>query len=270
MHLTSRRLTITAYYRQAYLYAEMVRQMIVRDVRVRYSKGMAGIGLIALQPMFYAAGLLVVFYRFNMSDGQAMTEVLWSMGFGMVIWYFFSQAIVHGHKSVLEQRDLLNKVYFPRLVIPMSKTLVTGIESLFLLVPIIVFGLLIHGTRAALVLIWLALFLGFTILCSSAASLLTARWLAVRNIVPVVLQVGIILSPVGYDTNAMISDLPTWLQCVYGINPMVFWIETGRWLVGGTTVLGTAWMVAGLSSLMTVILSIMLIPKLDHNLSDIV
>ena len=162
--------------------------MIVRDVKVRYSKGLAGVGLIALQPMFYAAGLLVVFYRFNMSDGQAMTEVLWSMGFGMVIWYFFSQAIVHGHKSVLEQRDLLNKVYFPRLVIPMSKTLVAGIESLFLLVPIFVFGLLIHGPRAALVLIWLVLFLGFTILCSSAASLLTARWLAVRNIVPVILH----------------------------------------------------------------------------------
>jgi lipopolysaccharide transport system permease protein len=152
---------------------------------------------------------------------------------GMLPWTFFASALTEGGNSLTGNAGMISKVYFPRLVMIVSSVITNLIDAL------------ISGTFIVVLMMWYhfvppltALLLPFFILLSFAASLGAAIWVAAlmveyrdfRFIVPFVVQFGLYVSPVGFQS----SIIPERFRLLYAINPMVGIIDGFRWTLLGT------------------------------------
>ncbi|MEN9246141.1 MAG: ABC transporter permease, partial [Thermostichales cyanobacterium SRBZ-1_bins_19] len=147
---------------------------------------------------------------------------------GMLPWQFFAGSLAGCSQSLIHNANLLSKVYFPRLIVPLSAVVVSFVD--FLISGIIFVGLMLWYD---FIPSWKILMLPFFVLLAIAASLGAGLWLATLNVeyrdfqhvVPFLLQVGVYISPVGFS-SAIVPERWRWL---YALNPMVGVIDGFRW-----------------------------------------
>jgi len=218
--------TESHYWRDLWRYRELLGFLAWRDIKVRYKQTFLGAAWALLQP---AATLVVFTFVFGrlarMPSGDVPYPLL--VMAGLLPWQLFANALSSASGSLVSNTHLISKVYFPRLVVPLSALAVALVDFLIvaglylvlcawwhfwpdwriLLVPL--FGLL--GILAALGAgLWL--------------TALTVRFRDFRFIVPFLLQLGVFLSPVGFST----SNVPSW-RLLFSFNPMVAVIDGFRW-----------------------------------------
>jgi lipopolysaccharide transport system permease protein len=188
----------------------------------------------------------------------------------LVPWTFFANGLNQSSNSLVASANLLKKVYFPRLVIPIA-TVLAGVVD-FALSFVVLLGLMaFYGVAPTINLLWMPLFLLLALVTSLAVGLwmsaLNVKYRDVRYIVPFLIQVWMFSTPIVYPS----SLLPASWRTIYGLNPMVGVVEGFRWaLLGTNTLPGFMIVVSATAALVILIGGAFYFRHMEKSFADIV
>lgn len=201
---------------------------------VRYKQTVIGITWVIIRPLLTTVVLTVIFSKLARlpSDGAPYPVLVFS---AMLAWQFFASSLSESSTSLINNANLISKVYFPRIIIPASAVIVSLVEFLISFVILI---LLMAGYK--IIPHWRMLTLPIFILIAIAASLGAGLWLTSLNvkyrdfryIIPFIVQFGLYVSPVGFSS----AIIPQNWRLLYSLNPMVGVIDGFRWAILGERV----------------------------------
>jgi homopolymeric O-antigen transport system permease protein len=205
-----------------------------RDVKLRYKQTVLGVAWVVFQPLM-AAGLLYFAFRVvaGIEPPQGQSFFVFSFS-GLLAWNLFSATLSKTSLSMVGNSYLVSKVYFPRLVLPLSGTVSTLVDfAVSFCVLLVLFG--VYGLRPDLAVIvlpvWIVLVLCLAMGAGLVAASLTVTYRDVQHILPVIVPFLLYASPVAYDV-AQID--PRYQAAFYLLNPLAALIVGFRWSVMGT------------------------------------
>ena len=250
-------------------YRELLYFFVWRDVKVRYKQTALGIAWAVLQPLFMMIVFAVFFGRLAKVPSDGIPYALFSY-VGLMPWTLFATGVTMASNSVVGSSNLITKVYFPRLTIPIATILSTAVDFIFT-VPVLIGLMLYHGIAPTANVIWLPLFL----LLAMATSLGVGLWLSalnvqyrdVRYVLPFLTQIWMFATPVAYPSSLL--DEP-W-RSIFGINPMVGVIEGFRWaLLDTPTGPGLMLAVSVVTSALLLVSGAFVFRRMERTFADVV
>lgn len=256
------------YWNELWASRELLGMMVWRDIVVRYKQTAMGISWALVRPLATMLIFTLVFGKLANLPSHGAPYALMVFA-GLLPWLFFSASFSDASNSVIGNANLVSKVYFPRLIIPLASVLVGLVDFLLALLVYLLISF-VYGHPPGLQIVALPLFLLQLCLlilgCGLWVSALGVWYRDFRHLLPVVLQLGVYLSPVGFAS----AVVPEKWALLYALNPMVGLIDGFRWcLLGDGQPLRLA--VVGLSLFITMML---LLPGLgffrrsEHHFSD--
>jgi lipopolysaccharide transport system permease protein len=221
------------YWRDLWRYRELLGFLAWRDVKVRYKQAVLGAAWAVVQPAVQTFLLTFVFSKLAKMPGGDVPYPLLVLA-GLLPWQLFSGAFSGAGNSLVSNAHLISKIYFPRLIVPLSAVVVALIDMLILLIIALPYAM-IEGIYPTWRLLLLPIFVLGTMLVALGAGLwvtaLTVKYRDFRFITPFLLQIGMFVTPVGYRTDF----LPNWRDWL-ALNPLTSMVEGFRWcLLGGRT-----------------------------------
>ncbi len=255
--------------REVWQYRELLYFLIWRDINVRYRQTVFGIAWAIIQPFFAMVVFTLFFGRLAKLPSDGIPYPIFSYS-ALVPWTFFANGLAQAANSVVRDSNLVTKVYFPRLVIPIS-AVVGGVVDFGVAFIVLLGMMLAFGIWPTANVIWLP----FLVLLAMASALSVGLWLAalnvqfrdVRHVVPFLLQIWLFATPVLYSTTL----LPKAWHTVYGINPMAGVIEGFRWaLLGTQTRPGPIIIVSALTVLVLLVTGGWYFRRMERTFADIV
>jgi lipopolysaccharide transport system permease protein len=268
----------TQYWLDLWRGRELLGFMIWRDILVRYKQTLAGVAWSVLRPMMTMLAGTFIFQFVLRTGGIEGVPYPVVVYLAILPWQFFSDALSGISLSLTGNSGLLTKIYFPRLMIPLSRLAVGLVDFLIscaVLALIMAWYRFVPGPRVML----LPLFA----LLACAASLGMGLWLAALNvkyrdvmyIVPFILQFGAYVSPVFFPTERIYSSqvLPEWAKFAYALNPMVSVIDGFRWCVLGPGQVPMHWDAVGGSIALTalfVLIGVRYFRKTEATFADVI
>ena len=219
------------YWKDLWNYRELFFFLAWRDILVRYKQTVIGILWALVRPLVTMVVLTVVFGKWAKLPSEGVPYPILVFA-AMLPWQFFANSFSGASNSLISNTNLISKVSFPRLIIPISTIVVSFVD--FLISTIILFGLMIWYDFWPT---WWLFSLPLFVLIAMAASLGAGIWISALNvryrdfryIVPFIVQFGLYLSPVGFSS----SIVPDKWRLLYSLNPMVGVIEGFRWAILG-------------------------------------
>jgi lipopolysaccharide transport system permease protein len=224
--------------RELWQFRDLLFSLAGRDVKVRYKQTALGVAWIVLQPLLGAGILTFVFGKI----GNFNTSFLISFS-GMVIWNTFSSALTRSSGVMVGNQQLVSKIYFPRILLPVATLVSTLVDTTVTLVMLAILMLVYHQPPTLYLWLLPAFLLLALILALGIGLFLTAlavRFRDVQYMLPVMTQMLLWASPVAYTASYVIHRVPQY-QTLYFLNPLVALIEGFRWVVLGTRCPGAAW-----------------------------
>jgi lipopolysaccharide transport system permease protein len=219
-------------FRELWEYRELLYFLVWRDIKVRYKQTVLGVAWAILQPLATAAVFTIFFGRIIGISSDGLPYPLFAYS-GLVVWTFFAQGIAGSSNSLVGSANLITKVYFPRLVIPIASVL-SGFVDFAVALPLLIVMMAFYG-------IWpgpTVLVLPLIVLLAFIAALGIGLWLSalcvkyrdVRHVVPFLVQIWLFVTPVIYPASKVApalarAGLPVWLL---GLNPMTGVVEGFR------------------------------------------
>ena len=223
--------TESQYWKDLWRYRELFYFLAWRDILVRYKQTVIGIAWALIRPFLTMIVFTIVFGQLAKlpSDGSPYPILVFS---AMLPWQFFANALSECSNSLLSNANLISKVYFPRLIVPVSAVIVSFVD--FMISGIILLALMAWYN---FVPSWRILTLPLFILIGFAAAMGGGFWLSALNvkyrdfryIVPFIVQFGLYISPVGFSS----SVVPERWRLLYSLNPIVGVIDGFRWAILG-------------------------------------
>jgi lipopolysaccharide transport system permease protein len=219
------------YWRDLWRYRELAGFLAWRDIKVRYKQAVLGVAWAIIQPAVQTVLLTFVFGKLaKMPDGGLPYPLI--VLTGLLPWQLFTGAFTGTGNSLVGNSHLISKVYFPRLLVPLSSLGVALVDfgvTLALALPVIV----ILGGAPGWQLLLLPAFVFLALLIALGAGLwitaLTVKFRDFRFITPFILQIGVFVTPVGFRTD----NLPNWRDLL-ALNPLAGVVDGMRWsLLGG-------------------------------------
>ncbi len=229
-------------FRELKAYRELFFYFAWRDVKVRYKQSVLGIGWAILQPF----AMMVVFTLFfnkvaKVSSGN-VPYAIFSYS-GLLFWNYFSSALTRSSASLVANQGVITKIYFPRIIVPISATIVALMDFFFAFLVFIGLMLYYHIAPGAAGILFVIPAVIITFIAASGLgmflSAVNVKYRDVAQIVPFFIQVGLFLTPVIYP----ISLVPLRFQWILYLNPMTGVINAMRswWLHQGTV---NTWLLA--------------------------
>ncbi len=220
------------YWRDLWKYRELFYFLAWRDILVRYKQTVIGMAWALLRPFLTMVVFTFVFNGLAKLPTEGNTPYPILVYAAMLPWQFFSGALSECSNSLINNSNLLSKVYFPRLIVPTSAVIVSFVD--FMIAGMILLGLMAWYN---FVPDWRIITLPLFILIAFAASMGVGLWLAALNVeyrdfrylVPFLVQFGLYISPVGFSSKVV----PEQWRLLYSLNPMVGVIDGFRWAILG-------------------------------------
>ena len=221
------------YWQDLWRYRELFFILAWRDVAVRYKQTVVGFAWAFVRPFMTMVVFTVVFGHIaKLSSGDTTPYALMVYG-GLLPWTLFASVFGDASSSVMSNANLISKVYFPRMIVPLSTVVVGLIDfavSLSILVGLMIWYRFLPGWQSLLLPVFVALALLASIGPALWASAIVVKYRDFRFVVPFLLQFGLYASPVGFS-SAIVP--PEW-RLLYSLNPLVGIIDGFRWcIVGG-------------------------------------
>lgn len=220
------------YWQDLWRYRELFFILAWRDVAVRYKQTVIGVAWAFVRPFMTMVVFTVVFGKIAKlpTEGDAPYAIM--VFAGLLPWTLFASILTDASTSIVGSFSLISKVYFPRLIVPLSTVLVAVID--FAVSLSILAGLMVwYGVMPGWQILLLPVFVLLTLLCSIGPALWAAAILVkyrdFRFIVPFVTQIGLYISPVGFSGKIV----PEQWSLLYSLNPMVGIIDGFRWCILG-------------------------------------
>jgi lipopolysaccharide transport system permease protein len=222
------------YWLEIWRYRDLLFQLMRKDILLRFRQTLVGIAWMILRPLMFMAVLVFVFGQLAKLPSGEIPYPIFVLS-ALIPWQFATSTLTTVASSVVQNSHLVNKIYFPRLIIPLSslgaQVVELGISLFILLILMFWNGYYPRWQLLGLpvMIIWLsALSLGLGLWFSSL-SVLHRDFL---HILPLIVQVSLYLSPVGYSVDL----IPDPWKGVYAINPLVGFLEVFRWMMVGDAV----------------------------------
>lgn len=208
-------------------HADIILILAQRDIKVRYKQSLAGIGWAVIQPLLTMVVFTAVFAGVVNVTTHDSPYPLFSLA-ALVPWSYFVHAITKATSSLVADMNLVGRVYFPRLVLPISAIL-GGLVDFAIAFILLLIMLFIYGAAPTAAILLLPLYLLFAVLTALALSLwlsaINVQYRDVNNALPFFTQVLMFISPVAYPS----SVIPEKWQWLYALNPMATVIDGFRW-----------------------------------------
>jgi lipopolysaccharide transport system permease protein len=221
------------YWRELWHYRELFRVLAWRDVAVRYKQTVIGAAWAVIRPFLTMVVFTVIFGKLANLPSDGATPYAIMVFAGLLPWTFFSSELTDAANSVVGGANLISKVYFPRLILPIATVGVAFVDftiNFAILVVLMIWYRFVPSWQIVL----LPLFVVLAVLASLGPGLwltaLNVKYRDVRFVIPFLVQFGLYASPVGYSS----SIVPEQWRLLYSLNPMVGVIDGFRWcLLGG-------------------------------------
>jgi homopolymeric O-antigen transport system permease protein len=255
--------------REAWEYRELLFFFVWRDIKVRYRQTLLGAAWAVIQPLVTMVIFSVVFGRLAKLPSDGLPYPVFSFA-ALLPWELFSRALSDASGSLVNNQQLVTKIYFPKIFLPVSSILGGLVD--FAISLVILFGMMWYY---GIPLTWRILVLPILILFALATALAVAMWLGsfnvryrdVKYVLPFLTQIWLYASPVAYSSTL----IPKQWRGLYGLNPMAGVVEGFRWALLGTQT--TTGPMIGVSVLVVVVLlvaGLIYFQRMERTFADIV
>ncbi|MCM8812090.1 MAG: ABC transporter permease [Candidatus Omnitrophica bacterium] len=220
---------MVSHLKELYRFRDLLLSLAIRDIKVRYRQSLLGIAWAILQPLAFMAIFTLVFSKFGRMSSDGIPYPVFSYT-GLVPWVLFATAISLSVNSVAANMGLVKKIYFPREVFPLG--VIIGCLVDFLIASILVGVLMsLYKLPVTWQILWLpwiiAIEIGLLVGISLITSAVNVFYRDVKYILPIVVQLGLFVTPVIYSS----SSVPSKWRPFYMLNPMAVVIENVRKVV---------------------------------------
>ena len=255
--------------RELWAYRELLYFLIWRDIKVRYKQTVLGATWAIIQPFFTMVVFSLFFGKLAKIPSDGIPYPIFSYA-ALVPWSFFANGLNQASNSLVGNSNLINKVYFPRMTMPIASVL-GGIVD-FALAFIMLIGMIFYyGMVPTVNVVWLPFFLMLAFVTSLGVSLwLSAMYVQfrdVRHIIPFLTQIWLFATPIAYPSSLLSEPWRT----IYGINPMVGVVEGFRWaLLGSHAAPGPIIVVSSMAAMGLLISGAFYFRRMEKTFADVV
>ena len=217
--------------RELWSYRELIYFLTWRDIKVRYKQTALGVAWVLLQPLALMVVFTLLFGRIAKIPSEGIPYPLFAYA-GLLPWQLFSRALSDTTNSLLRDHRLVSKIYFPRVIIPLSATLATMVDFV-IASGVLVVLMIVYGVAPGSALVNLPLFVALMFVTALGIGLwlsaLNVRYRDIGFMVPFLNQFLLLMTPVVYPSTIV----PEKFRMIYALNPMVGVIEGFRWSLFG-------------------------------------
>lgn len=251
-------------------YRELLYFLTWRDIKVRYKQTVLGAAWAILQPFMTMVVFSLFFGRLTNMPSDGVPYPIFNFA-ALVPWTFFATGVTASSSSLVTNSNLLKKVYFPRLTIPLATVLSGTVDFLIAFVVLIVM-MLFYGIVPTTNVIFLPFFLLLAFITSFGVGLwlsaMNVQFRDVRYIVPFLIQLWLFATPIVYPSSLI--DNPT-IRTLYGINPMTGVVEGFRWaLLGVKTAPGPILIVSTAVAVLLMVSGLYYFRRMEKTFADVV
>jgi lipopolysaccharide transport system permease protein len=218
-------------WRELWAYRELLYFFVWRDIKVRYKQTIIGAGWAIIQPFFTMIVFSLFFGKLAKIPSEGLPYPVFYYS-ALLPWTYFAGALQNATNTMVEHQRVITKVYFPRVILPLSATL-SGLVDFGIAFTILIGLMIYYGLLPTVAVLLLPLFLLLAVVTALGAGLwfsaLNAIYRDVRYAVPFLIQFWMFASPVAYPSS-LVPERWRWL---YGLNPMAGVIEGFRWALTG-------------------------------------
>lgn len=255
-------------FHEIWSYRELITSFTLRDIRLRYKQTGLGIAWAVLQPLLIMIVFSLFFGKLAKIPSDGIPYPLFVLT-ALLPWTLFAEGLTRSTSSMITNANIMTKVYFPRLVMPMSSILSPLVDFAVSLI-ILVVMMFYYGFIPTVNIVFLPLF----ILLALVTSLGVGLWLSALNVkyrdfqytVPFVIQIWMFASPVVYASTLVPESLRIW----YGLNPMTGVIEGFRWAILGANPPGAMILVSICMVIVLLISGMFYFRRMEQYYADIV
>lgn len=264
-------------FRELWLYRELLYFLTWRDVLIRYKQTALGAIWAIIQPVMQMVVFSLFFGRLAGVPSEGIPYPIFNYA-ALLPWNYFANALLNSSNSLVTSSNLITKVYFPRLIVPISSAL-SGIVD-FSVAFIVLIGMMIYydatpgsgftiqiGSRTLLLPLFLLLALITALGVSLWLSALNVKYRDVRYVIPFLSQFWMFATPVIYPSSLV--ENPLW-RTLFGLNPMVGVVEGFRWALLGTNPPGPMMILSVLVSLVIFISGLFYFRRMEKTFADVV
>jgi len=250
-------------------YRELLFFLTWRDIKVRYKQTALGAAWAILQPFLTMVVFSVFFGNLAKVPSDGLPYPIFSYT-ALLPWQLFAYALSGSGNSLVANQRLITKVYFPRLVIPISSVL-SGLVDFAIAFIVLVGMMLYYKVYPTWAIVTLPFFLLLAILTALAVgmwlSALNVQYRDVRYVIPFLTQFWLFLTPIAYPS----SLVPEWIRPLYGLNPMVGVVEGFRWaLLGNTNEVGPLVFVSAIVVVILLVGGVVYFKRMEKTFADVI
>jgi len=250
-------------------YRELLYFLVWRDIKVRYKQTALGAAWAIIQPFFSMVVFSLFFGKLAKMPSDGIPYPIFAFS-GLVPWTFFANGLAQSANSLVDSANLIKKVYFPRLTIPIANVL-SGLVDFSLAFMVLIGMMLWYGIIPTGRILWLP----FLLLLAFVTALAVGLWLSVLNVeyrdvkytIPFLTQFWMFATPIVYPSTLLKEPWRT----VYGLNPMVGVVEGFRWaLLGTKTAPGPMIAVSGVAAIALLVGGAFYFRRMEKTFADVV
>jgi lipopolysaccharide transport system permease protein len=255
------------YWLELWGYHELIYILSWRDIKIRYKQTVMGASWGIIRPLVTTIIFTVVFNRIARLQNPSTAPYILMVSAGMLPWQFFASALGETSNSVIGNAGLISKVYFPRLIIPLSSIVTSLVDFAVAFIIIIVMMLWFKFLPG-----WQIILLPFFILLLIASALgvglfltaLNVKYRDFRHLIPFVIQIGLYVTPVAFSSK----NIPAHWRIWYSLNPMVGIVDGFRWTLLNDSLYWPGLVISIVITLFLLFYGIRFFRKMEKNFVD--
>ncbi len=260
-------MSVIHYWNEMWRFRELFYILSWRDLKVRYKQTVLGMAWSIIRPLLTTIIFTFVFGRIAKLSNPGQAPYFLMVFCGMLPWQFFSNALSEASGSLIGNANLITKVYFPRMIIPAS-SVITSLVDLGVSFIILLMMLVWYEFIPSWHFVFLPLFILLAFICAFGFGLyLTAvnvKYRDFRYIIPFIIQFGLYITPVGFNSNIINSQWKNLLS----LNPMVGVIDGFRWCILGIPINWNGVIISTFMSLLILMIGIRYFRKMENTFAD--
>lgn len=255
-------------FKEIWAHRELLYFLTWRDVKIRYKQTAIGVLWVILQPVLTTAIFTILFSGFARFDTGEIPYPLFAMS-GLLVWFFVNVSITNASNSLISNKNLVTKIYFPRLIVPLSAAfagLVDFVLSLILLIPLMFYYTVFPSGQILIAPFFILLAILITLSFGTLFSALNVRFRDVKFALPFALQIWLFVSPVFYPASILSEKR----RILLALNPLTGVLEGFRSSLFGEPF---DWFAIGVSVVATFVLmfvSIYVFKKMEDDFADMI
>ncbi|HRH67426.1 MAG TPA: ABC transporter permease [Bacteroidia bacterium] len=258
------------YWKDLWMFRGLFYFLSWRDVLVRYKQTAIGVLWSILRPLVTMIVFTFIFGNLAKLPDNGVPYIL-LVSAGMLPWQFFANAFSEASNSLIANSAMLSKVYFPRIIIPVSAVIVSFIDLLIsfaIMIVLMIWFQFVPPWQIVFLPLFILLAFLVTMGMGFLISALNVKYRDFRYIVPFIVQFGLYISPVGFSTTV----IPENLRVFYSLNPMVGVIDGFRWCLLGANIplATTGFYVSFIMGILIFIFGVFYFRKMERTFADII